>query len=76
MQQHGAGAGLHDAGGASPRGAHSPSGVKHDCRLRIDLTPGACGPNAPDGALPPRKAAHVVAAGSRARHLAGVKLQP
>ena len=74
-------------GAGSPRRASSqassPPSTDHDCRLRIDLTLGACGSNSPYGALPRKQAAQERGAapmtagiGSRARHLAGVRLDP
>ena len=71
----------------SPGRASSPRSTDHDCRLRIDLTPGACGSNSPYGALPrkqgaqergaaPMTAPMTAGIGSRARHLAGVRLDP
>ena len=74
-------------GAGSPRRASSqassPPSTDHDCRLRIDLTLGACGSNSPYGTLPRKQAAQERGAapmtagiGSRARHLAGVRLDP
>ena len=78
-------------GAGSPRRASSqassPPSTDHDCRLRIDLTLGACGSNSPYGALPrkqgaqergaaPMTAPMTAGIGSRARHLAGVRLDP
>ena len=74
-------------GAGSPRRASSqassPPSTDHDCRLRIDLTLGACGSNSPYVTLPRKQAAQERGAapmtagiGSRARHLAGVRLDP